>query len=106
VLFYQSVHDKPLVGGFVARVPDAVKAPYRQVPFLKALLMLSAGGNVNDPVARAGQADAARYCREHGIRYLMLNTMSAPSALQVWVANLSGFKFVRMLDDRQLFVIE
>jgi len=106
VLFYQSVHGKPLVGGFVARVADPMKAPYRDVPFLKALLMLSAGGDLNDPVARAGQADAARYCREHGIRYLMLNTMTAPSALQVWVSGLPGFKFVRMQDGRQLFVVD
>jgi hypothetical protein len=106
VLFYQSVHGKPLVGGFVARVPDSVKAPYREVPFLKALLLLSAGGDTNDPVARAGQAGAAAYCRDHGIRYLMLNTQTAPSGLQVWISELPGFKFVRMQDDRQLFVVQ
>ena len=41
VLFYQTIHQRPLVGGFIARLPAAVITTYQGDPLLAGLLRLS-----------------------------------------------------------------
>ena len=46
-LYYQTLHGKPIAGGFVARLPESVKAVYHGTPFLRVLLGLSSGAEVS-----------------------------------------------------------
>jgi hypothetical protein len=41
VLFYQTIHERPIVGGLVARLPASVRAGYENDLVLNALLRLS-----------------------------------------------------------------
>jgi hypothetical protein len=86
VLFYQTIHQRPLVGGYIARLPRAVAAAYEDDPLLAGLLRLS---------EREGRVDAARRLpdrqfaadrlREIGIAFVVLNRSTASPSLADYV---------------------
>src|SRR5262249_62393687 len=41
VLFYQTIHERPIAGGFVARLPPSVRKRYEESPVLAVLVQLS-----------------------------------------------------------------
>ena len=49
VLFYQSIHERPMIGGFVARLAPSIRRTYDSDPLVPALLRLSAGAPVEPP---------------------------------------------------------
>ena len=71
VLYYQSVHGKPLAGGYIARVPPSVKSRYHDAPVFNALLRLSAG-EITEAPPIAGR-DAADFLTGSGITYIVVD---------------------------------
>jgi hypothetical protein len=78
-LYYQTVHQHPIVGGFVARLPASVKADYLALPIVGPLLEASAGRAIS---SERRSKDAQQACRELerlGIRYFVVNADAAPA---------------------------
>ena len=83
-LAYQTSHPHPISGGFVARLSPRILAAYERSPILGVLTRLSAGRPLaGEPVL--SRADGGSALRAAGIRYLMLNRLTAPADLQQYV---------------------
>ena len=84
VLTYQMIHQHPMTGGFAARLSPRLVEAYDRSPILGVLSRLSAG----KPLAGErvlSRDDAGAALRSAGIRYVMLNRLTAPADLQAYV---------------------
>jgi hypothetical protein len=106
VLFYQTIHQRPLVGGLVSRLPRAVTAAYEDDPLLAGLLRLS---------KRDGAADAARplpdrqlaadRLHEIGIAFVMLNRSTASPSLAEYVEHVLPLTRIAEEGERSLYLV-
>jgi hypothetical protein len=87
-MFFQTIHEHELVGGFLGRMPPAMPAQYRALPVVGAFLRLSAGEPLLES-DRLVSPDAARVeLRRLGIKYIVVNDTRCPSALVRYVRDL------------------
>jgi hypothetical protein len=84
-LYYQTIHRKPVVGGYIGRLPPAVRARYR-TPVFDALLKLSAGNTAHVPAVVG--ANAARALKEANVRYIVVDTRLATTAVRDFVMSM------------------
>ena len=92
VLWYQTLHERPMTGGFVSRLPPRVIEGYRDSPILGSLVRLSGGSPLNDEAIPV-RSDAAVALKAMKIRYFVVDTEASPPAL---------LEYVRALPVRQL----
>src|SRR5262245_783281 len=59
-LLAQTFHERPLLGGFVARLPPSIREGYKSMPILAPLLRLSGGGTLRAENVDADRLVAAR----------------------------------------------
>jgi hypothetical protein len=86
VLFYQTIHGRPLVGGFVARLSTNVAAAYEADPLIADLLTLSSGGAGTDVNREPPSADVvAASLRANGIRWIVVDRERTSSRLLEYV---------------------
>jgi hypothetical protein len=84
VLYYQSLHGRPIAGGYISRLSPIVKAGYQESPAFSTLLRLSSGGNADGSPAPTPEAARAELARA-GIQYIVVNTATASPALREYV---------------------
>jgi hypothetical protein len=105
MLVCQTVHERPLVGGFLARLPASVMAAYRADPLIAAWLRLS--GARADAVGNDAMPDAAaagpRMDRD-GIAFVLLNRRTASAQLREYVEHVLPLAVVSEDAERTLFV--
>jgi hypothetical protein len=80
VLYYATIHEHPLVGGYLGRMPREAAAKYGQMPVVASLLALSDGRSADPP--RAGERPPCLY--------LMVHRAAASPALRAYVEQLAG----------------
>jgi hypothetical protein len=85
VLYYQTIHQRPTTGGFVARLDPRLVQAYKDDPVLGVLLRLSGGGALGreQPLAPAQAADSLL---AQGIRFVVINEETAPPDLLRYVS--------------------
>ncbi|MEO8074747.1 MAG: hypothetical protein ABI818_00360 [Acidobacteriota bacterium] len=103
VLYYQSLHGRPILGGFVARLPPSVRRTYESEPLLARVLRLSAGAppGAEQSAPAADGADLIRL----GIRYVVVDRAATPPGLAAYVRAWP----LRLLSDdgsRSMYVVE
>ena len=106
VLFYQTIHQRPLVGGLVGRLPRAVTAAYEDDALLAGLLRLS---------EREGAVDAARplpdrqlaadRLRKIGIAFVVLNRSAASPSLAEYVERVLPLTRIAEEGERSLYLV-
>jgi hypothetical protein len=83
-LYRQTVHGKPIVTGYISRLPPAVRRRYHDSPAMRALFALSSGA-----APAAGAADPATAATELSsrwkVRYIVVDRRNAPEAAQGFV---------------------
>jgi hypothetical protein len=86
VLFYQTIHGRPIVGGMISRLPKSVRAGYEGDLVLSALLRLS-DPQPWDAITRAlpTRQQTIDSLTAKGIGFVMLDRRSAPEALVTFV---------------------
>ncbi len=82
VPYFQTLHGRPITGGFTARLPGSIRTMYETNTLLSTLLRLSEGA---PDVALPGRTLAAGELQANGIRFVVLNRASAPRALVDYV---------------------
>ena len=99
-LVHQTMHGRPMVGGFVARLSDKVRARHAESPFLAGVLLVSRGE------APALPPDAARDAAALGIRYFVVNRDTLPNeaGLSRDALERAGFTFVVADGPRELYL--
>jgi hypothetical protein len=78
-LYYQTIHEKPIVGGWVSRLPQSTLRSFEQNPLVAALVAIHSGRQVNaSDVARGLQM-----LRENNVRYIIVHrALFLPNELQ------------------------
>ncbi len=79
-LYLQMRHQRPLAGGFIARLSPRVLDAYARLPVVGAWWQMSEGKPLPDPDVPRGQAAAAALRRE-GFAFVVLDTSAASPAL-------------------------
>ena len=103
VLFYQTIHERPLVGGFAARLPTSIAKAYEADPLITALLRLSAG-EIGGALPTEEVATAR--LRANGIRWVVLERGAAPKSLLDYVDRALPLVPVARDGQRQLYLID
>jgi hypothetical protein len=104
VLYHQTIHGKPLAGGYLSRLSPVIRARYHESPALDALLRLS--GDAGDDGAAVVAAEVARdELGRSGIQYIVLNTATANPALREYVAAM-GLTLIDLEGMRQVYRVE
>jgi hypothetical protein len=104
-LFYQTISEKPMLGGFIARLPERVKSWYQHAPVISAVLQLSDPRCPSDwspePVTAHQAYDALTAA---SVRYVVLNRASSSPRLLAYV---SSWPMTRVAADsgRELYVL-
>ena len=99
-LVFQMAHQKPLAGGFVARLSPKVRAAYEQTPALVALIKLSSGSPSHS--SENLPADLGSGLLSAGVRHVVVNTDSMPRDLRAALES-RGFKLVAVEGRRELY---
>jgi hypothetical protein len=82
ILFYATLHEHQLVGGYIGRMPADAPERYLRMPVVGTLLRLSAGAT--PPASIAVAADSSP------CRYLVVNRAASSMALTQYVRGLAG----------------
>ena len=127
VLLYQTLHEHPLMGGFVARLSGRIKRAYDADPVLGPILDLSEGRSpapslstgVGAPPPRRASADAAPpgaslpqalplpACRlTCEVRYVVVDEERASSDLRAFAAKAFSLRLLERSASRALYVVE
>ena len=104
IMFHQTLHERPLVGGFVARLSPSVSRFYEHDPLLGTFLRLS-GATELPTLAPPDRDEAGRLLEQYGIRFLVVNRRTASQELQAYVER--TLPIARVVDDeeRTLYVV-
>jgi hypothetical protein len=103
VLLFQTRHERPLVGGFQARLPATLVPKYESLPVIGTLLSLSGGAAL--PPARPSPEEAGRVLADLGIRYVIVNRSTSPPALLQYVTDVLPLDRIAIEGDRMLFAV-
>ncbi len=102
VLFQQTIHERPIVGGFVARLSPAIRQYYEDDALLAGFLDLSEGRPAADHLPRAAVAE--RLLRRNGVRFVVLDRRTASPALVTYVETDLPLELIGHDERRSLYV--
>jgi hypothetical protein len=80
--FYQTVHGKRLLGGYLSRLPSRSVERYRRDPTLHVLLRLSERRALDPGMLEKGLANADHTLTRTNIGYVVVDRLRAPKELQ------------------------
>jgi len=85
VLLHQTLHERAIVGGFLARLPPAVARDYAAMPVVGLLLRLSSGSKLSDERTVPSPPEAASALAAAGIAFVVIDTRRASPDLMRYV---------------------
>jgi len=71
--YFQTVHEKRLIGGYLSRLPDEAIPRYRQHPLIRVLLRLSEGRALEPGMEDEALAAAPEFVRRMQVGYIVLD---------------------------------
>ncbi len=71
-LYWQTLHGKPLLGGYLSRISDATRERYEAMPIPRALLALSEGRPISDDDKARAQQSASAFLAQARIGYVVI----------------------------------
>lgn len=89
-MWLQTIHHRPIVGGFVARLPPGIADRYLDMPVIGSLLRLSSGERLTTSEIDRDRAVANSLAAE-GFRYVLVNRLLANTDLQRYVERVFPF---------------
>ena len=105
VLFAQSIHERPIVGGFVARLSPDITRKYLATPVIGSLLRLSAGEPLSGEATLMDPVSAAAQLTSLGIVYVVVDTRRAPPDLIRYVRSAIALNLVGEEDGRAFYEV-
>ena len=104
ILLHQATHRKPLVGGFVARLPRRLATDYDHQPAIRTLVDLSTGRLLTADELAAAPAPVRAFLHDNDVKYVVLNRATATDQL-VALAGLLSLTPVAADGRRELFSV-
>jgi hypothetical protein len=101
--FFQTFHEKPLVGGYLSRLPNGEIERFSKVPILRVLMRLSEGRSV-DAEMRAGALETAAKQRDKlSITYIVVDRTLTSPALFEFARDAFDMRFLAADDEWELY---
>lgn len=104
--FYQTYHEKALIGGYLSRIPVTEVAKYRRFPLLSALLDLSERLPLDPAMERVAREDAQPLVERTRMGYVVIDTRRASPALREFAIGAFGLVRISEEDGRELYRTE
>ena len=108
VFYYQTIHARPIVGGYLSRLPESVMAYYASDPLLNGLLDLSESADATEGDQSLTLADAsvaAERFRTNGIAFVVLDRAAAPARLTEYVETVLPLELIATEGQRTLYLV-
>jgi len=105
VLLHQTIHERPIAGGFVARLPPSIAREYAAMPVVGSLLQLSAGAKILETDASRSPHEAATWLASAGIAFVVLDTRRASPELIEYVQSTIELKRIAEEDGRIFYEV-
>jgi hypothetical protein len=86
-LYYQTVHQKPLVGGYISGIPDRIFSLYEDQPILRRLVALQTAPDRAQSIPRD---EFVKWSGEWGITWVILDRDLAAASLAQEIQRLLG----------------
>jgi hypothetical protein len=103
VLLHQTIHERPIVGGFIARMAPDVRTRYEAMPVIGSLLRLSSGGSLSDQPSEGTPAEASARLASAGVRFVVLDTRAASPDLIRYVQSRLALRVIAEEDGRVFY---
>ena len=84
--YHQTVHEKPLIGGYLSRLPGGAIERYRQDPVLRVVMRLSEGRTLEPGLAETALAAAPDFMERTQLGYVVVDTSRASPELVDFVS--------------------
>jgi hypothetical protein len=105
VLLYQTVHERPIVGGFLARLPPTISRDYAALPVIGSFLRLSSGGTLAAEPTPLPPHDATSALASAGIALVVLDTRTASPDLIRYVQSSLALHVIAEEDGRLFYEV-
>jgi len=102
--YYQTMHGRPLVGGYLSRVSRWTKAENERSPMLNAIFALSAGRNVTPDETSAAEKARDAFLARSCVSFVLINKRAASPQLQTFAADILRLALVHEDADYVLLV--
>ncbi len=102
--FHQTAHGKPLVGGYLSRVPRQRVAFLRRRPVLNALVVLSEHGELTARRAARAHRAASEFLEQGRVGYVVIDTSRASPELREFAVSLLNLRKVETAGVFELYV--
>ncbi len=105
VLLHQTIHQRPIIGGFVARLPPSITSSYESMPVVGSFLRLSSGAKISDSDLGLTPREASAKLASAGIAFVVLDTRRASADLTEYVQSRIELKRVGEEDGRVFYEV-
>jgi len=102
--YYQTFHQKPLLGGYLSRVSDRKKNAYESSPVMHALIVLSEGRALSQSDAEPARTAAEGFLERHGIGYVVIDRHEVTPELRQFAIDVLGLRLVQSTPSHDLYV--
>lgn len=103
--FQQTFHGKPLIGGYLSRLPRARMGEYRRSATLRALMKLSEGRALTADERRVAFARAGRAARRFRIGWVVIDRAHASAELAVFARDVFKLTLIESADGYDLYAL-
>ena len=83
--YFQTVHEKRLIGGYLSRLPDDAIPRYRRHPLVRVLLRLSEGRALDPGMEEAALAVAPEFVHRMQLGYVVIDSGMCSPELTAFV---------------------
>jgi hypothetical protein len=80
-LYYQTLHGKRLIGGYLSRISEKRVRDLRAQPTLDALMIMSEGGRLSPPHAAWIRSRGPGFVRRANLGYVVVDATRTPAHL-------------------------
>ena len=101
--YYQTVHQKPIIGGRMSRISMRQRDRQRAFPVVRMLLQLSEGRQVNDHDIAAARRIAPAFIRNAHLGYVVIDTRAASQELRDLTIDILDLEKIAESDGRELY---
>jgi hypothetical protein len=101
--YYQTFHQKPIVGGGLSRISSRQRERQRMFPVIRLLLRLSEGGQVNQREITRARHAAPDFIRRSRLGYVVIDTRAASPGLREMTIDILDLEKIAESDGRELY---
>jgi hypothetical protein len=104
--FFQTVHDKRLLGGITSRTPQFKTQYFLELPVINSLIALETGRELDDVRLAQDRAAAPAVLRFFNIRYVDINRTLAGAQVEQYARDVFPMKEIYRDDTRTLYRVD